>query len=439
MKKKLKLGVGVFFLGTLVVATLTLIADNPSRGIGSCQFSLVSWNVSEAPWRFLIFPYRPDYPDGPQRSWLLGKQADIVGLQEDFYMDIFDQLQHYYKYGLSPKNGPIVGDFVPGIPTIEPLGSGLSVLVSLKDIPYKPDIIQLHEGWREWTNCSNSESFDCQAQKGFAYMQLFIPLTTLSGYTFYMPLDYYDLHMDAGGTGGDRTARQNQFNQLKSFMNQYSQGKSVIISGDFNCHYQDVNDRTMLLSFMNSQNLAFANDPAGTDTVDYVLFRSGDPRESIQVISCYVDPTSHGLSDHDALSGQFNYSANYDAYPDLIVEDILSFTYDQYNGWGYATAVVKNKGPASASGCGIYMTIRAVKRSMGYGNCPALDAGESAIVDIGYDTAGGEPIPDYFTYATVIATVDRHSSDMLVGGLVRENNELNNTLEKSVPVIWTNL
>jgi hypothetical protein len=197
------------------------------------------------------------------------------------------------------------------------------------------------------------------------------------------------------------------------------------------------------MNFVNNQNLIIANNvneyTSDSATIDYVLYRTGDPRESLQSISCAVDPMSTGLSDHKALLGQFSFSANYDAFPDLQVTDILSFEYDPLFdgiGRGIATAVIKNNGPAASPANAVYMVIPGIKYNNGIGSCPALGPGNSAVVQVEYWTPQGQ-IPEDWIEAEIQVIADR-STDSLKGGLIRENNETNNLLDRVVPIIWIN-
>ena len=410
---------GVLSVAFLLTVIL-LFAVNPPQGMGIRQFSFVSWNVGDVLGR---------YEDGPQISYLLNEAADVAGVQEDFCKSIYNSVSPHYEYRATYNNC-----------FNEPYSlytSGLSVFSHNLDRVNPPQLKIESVAFRKWNNC---QGLDCQAQKGFVLVKLFVPLLTSSGSTFEMPVHYYDLHLNAGPSS---VTRRLQLIQLKSFMNTYSVGMSVIVAGDFNLSYQDHYDRDDLISFMNDQSLSMANDPniptGGSETIDYVLFRTGDSRESLQIPYCAVDEDSDGLSDHLALTAQIQFSANYDAYPDLVVTDVLSFEYDPLfdgTGKGIAQVVVKNEGPAAVSvPSPMYMTIQTIKYNNGIGSCPPLLPGHSAVVDVEYYTPQGQ-IPEYYTDVNIVVTADR-TTDVLKGGLTRENNEKNNTLTKWVPIIWT--
>ena len=412
------------FVFVAVVITVMLFATNPPRGTGYGFFSLVSWNVHDA--------LNPD-PDTYKINYLRNKRADVVGIQEDFCKHVYDGLRADYGYGATYNdcnNWPF-----------STYRSGLSILSRVTPFSPLQNISFSTTAFRQFNNCTGF--FDCQATKGFVLTKLFVPVQSSSGWIFEMPVHYYDLHLNSGRGSSPRNVRQAQLNQLRDFMNIYSVGMSVIVSGDFNCIYQDTLDRNVLLSFITSQNLTMANNPnqftSGDSTIDYVLYRTGDARELL-VASCEPDYSAHGLSDHDPLVAQFSYSANYDAFPDLVITDILSFEYDPLGdgtGKGIARVVVKNEGPAAVTvASAVYMTIQTIKYNNGVGTCPPLSPGQSVIIEVEYYTPQG-PIPPEYTDVNIVVTADR-TTDPLLGGRIKENNEGNNTLTKWVPIQWTN-
>ena len=65
-----------------------------------------------------------------------------------------------------------------------------------------------------------------------------------------------------------------------------------------------------------------------------------------------------------------------------------------------------------------------------------LSPGQSVIIEVEYYTPQG-PIPPEYTDVNIVVTADR-TTDPLLGGRIKENNEGNNTLTKWVPIQWTN-
>jgi endonuclease/exonuclease/phosphatase family metal-dependent hydrolase len=179
-------------------------------------------------------------------------------------------------------------------------GDGLSQFSRL------PFFLFEREHWAECHGVLDSY-FDCLTPKGFTYSrQELAPGVTI---------DVYNLHMDAGGSPGDRRARAEQLAQLARAVKQRSAGRAVIVGGDFNIRGGQEHER---LSW-------FEGETGLVDTcqalrcpepfrIDRILLRSSEeltltPR-SWRVDRRFVDTLRRPLSDHLAVAVELEWTAN---------------------------------------------------------------------------------------------------------------------------------
>lgn len=389
--------------------TVFLFADNPLRGICSKALSVTTWNVADVPRIFIPLTHRDYGLDDKVKQWIL-KQTDIgrniTGLQEDWYRHIYNGTRSKYSWALSYSSG--FPDFYGGISILS----------------------QFYIGDHFFQRWNHAHGIDAEGEKGFAYLPIYIRVANSSGWTCQFPLHLYCLHAQSGNESHDREDRAIQLDQLSAFINSHSTGYSIIVEGDFNCYYNNQTDRNLLTSFMNKHNLTMANNTGQyTNTsgnlIDYILFRTGDYRESLQLVNCNVKYDAQG-SDHYPVKANFNFSVNYDAYPDLVVTDILQFQYSANSEEGWSTVMVKNNGPAASDKTSqVHMTITGVKNVYGLGYLPKLNSGQSAAVEVDMP---GLVLDPSIRSVNISATADRPS-------IIKENNELNNNLIKLVNVL----
>ncbi|KAG7397084.1 hypothetical protein PHYBOEH_001298 [Phytophthora boehmeriae] len=135
---------------------------------------------------------------------------DIVNVQEDFnyHADLYSENKHQHRTATSG-----------GVP----FGSGLN---TLSHFPFS-NITNLER--IKWDDCSNFDSADCMAPKGFT----FIEVQLADGVT----VDVYNVHTDAGTTDADQQARASNLAQLSNFIAANSAGNAVIVMGDTNTRY----------------------------------------------------------------------------------------------------------------------------------------------------------------------------------------------------------
>ena len=77
-----------------------------------------------------------------------------------------------------------------------------------------------------WNHCTGT---DCLTPKGFYYSQVEI----VKGHK----VDFYNVHCNAGGNTESKEARRGNIKQLCSYIEEHSDGRPVIIMGDFNSRY----------------------------------------------------------------------------------------------------------------------------------------------------------------------------------------------------------
>ncbi|MEX0812529.1 MAG: endonuclease/exonuclease/phosphatase family protein [Chitinophagales bacterium] len=128
---------------------------------------------------------------------------DVVHVQEDF--NYHDSLLLYNSHPYKTPPSPPV-----------PNGDGLNTFSNfpISNVERIP-----------WTECTEA---DCLTPKGFYYSQIEIQGKTI---------DFYNLHCNAGGDEASITARRANIAQLTDYIAEHSEGKPVLLFGDFNCRY----------------------------------------------------------------------------------------------------------------------------------------------------------------------------------------------------------
>jgi endonuclease/exonuclease/phosphatase family metal-dependent hydrolase len=215
----------------------------------------------------------------PRIGELLGNY-DLVFVQEDFAYAAELRQKLSLPYASEPfvRGGKL--DF----------GDGLS---QFSRLPF--------DGYRRvpWRACNGivDSYFDCLTPKGFTVARQ----TLAPG----VEVDVYNLHMDAGGSSADASAREAQLQQLAEAIAQGSAGRAVIVAGDTNI---PARQRALLDRFENETGLTDAcaalNCPEPR-RIDRVLFRGS---ESLRIEARrygidrrFVDRDKRPLSDHLAV------------------------------------------------------------------------------------------------------------------------------------------
>jgi len=129
---------------------------------------------------------------------------EIVLVQEDFNYNhfLYGTAKHKYRTQPSP---PV------------PLGDGMNILSQYPISDFKRF---------RWNDCNGT---DCLTPKGFNYSRIEV----VPGFT----VDFYNLHANAGGAAADLEARRRNIAQICAYIDANSQGRPVVVMGDFNCRY----------------------------------------------------------------------------------------------------------------------------------------------------------------------------------------------------------
>jgi endonuclease/exonuclease/phosphatase family metal-dependent hydrolase len=161
----------------------------------------------------------------------------------------------------------------------------------------------VREAWRHCHGIMDSY-FDCLTPKGWSSVRQSIA----DG----VPVDVYNLHMDAGDSEGDIKARASQIEQLVQAIAQRSADHAVIVAGDTNL---SPSERDAIERFENDTGLKDVCESVscpGRWRIDRVFYRSGGgvvlAPETWKVDRRFVDQSNQPLSDHLAVAVDFRWS-----------------------------------------------------------------------------------------------------------------------------------
>ena len=264
------------------------------------DFSVLSYNVAGLPEG--ISGSHPSYYMSLIAPLLTGN--NIVQVQEDFcYHDTL------ILYGTHKYRTETTG--------CASIGSGLN---TFSDFPIR-DILS-----QPWIDC---KGFDCFTPKGFRHTQIDIA----PGVT----VDVYNVHANAGGSAESITTRRSNIAQLSTYIKTHSEGKAVLVFGDFNCRYTRDGDSISALFDLGFQDVWIQlicnnNVPAYSTTTtlddcyggsrtnatcerkDKIFYRSSDKiklsAKSYQLDDprfYYNNNDTLPLSDHWPVFAKFNY------------------------------------------------------------------------------------------------------------------------------------
>ncbi|MFO8057587.1 MAG: endonuclease/exonuclease/phosphatase family protein [bacterium] len=212
---------------------------------------------------------------------------DLVLVQEDF--SYHDELKSRADHAYSSPPG-----------SAGTLGDGLA---RFSRFPVRGKV--KHVSWEE---CHGhlGHANDCLTKKGFSM-----------GVHELMPgilVHVYNLHMDAGGSKADQQTRSIQMDQLITYMQRKSKGKSVIVAGDFNLSGKRPRDLETLQRLIDKQDLkdVCRETKCGQERIDRILFR-GNRRLQIQAtyyrveVKRFMNDKGKQLSDHEAVSAKLGW------------------------------------------------------------------------------------------------------------------------------------
>lgn len=220
----------------------------------------------------------------PQINALLD-DYDLVGLQEDFDPDGHAALTEGTAHAE-------VTWFTDKVEPSRVYGAGLSQLLPAAATAYDEE---------HYAQCNGvfDGASDCLASKGFQVATL-----TLGG----QPLDVYNTHHEAGGGAEDLAARLSQVDQVVASADDRSDGRAILLTGDFNLHPEDAEDAEPLRRY-DDAGLLRACDLLGCaepNHIDQVRLRSSATLtlEALewQRVTAFVNNDGADLSDHPAIA-----------------------------------------------------------------------------------------------------------------------------------------
>ncbi|HKU37380.1 MAG TPA: hypothetical protein VJR89_04515, partial [Polyangiales bacterium] len=159
-----------------------------------------------------------------------------------------------------------------------------------------------------WRTCVDTAS-DCLAFKGFS-----LTPAKLDGRTVHL----YDLHMEAGESAADDTARAADIDELLAYISEHSKDVALIVAGDFNLETDREPAASQLERLLSSARLTDACqklDCPKPGSIDKVLYRSSADlaldAESWKLESAvFVTPEGGPLSDHEPVAVRFHWQAS---------------------------------------------------------------------------------------------------------------------------------
>lgn len=255
-------------------------ADNEAA---SGSFSVLTYNIAGLP-----EPLSGSRPI--QNTAHIGQGAnayDLALVQEDFaYHHLLMETARHPHSSASDKEGA-VGDGL-GRLSIFPFGT------------------VTHYNWVECHGYLKGAS-DCWTEKGFSMATHEIAPG--------VEIDVYNLHMEAGNGPRDTAAKEANVEQLIGEIALRSEGRAIIVAGDFNLHKDKEEDAEMLAKFEESLGLSDACLALGEcrDRIDRVYFRSGGGVELSALgydvpHKDFLDAKGRDLSDHKPVSAVIGWS-----------------------------------------------------------------------------------------------------------------------------------
>ena len=147
---------------------------------------------------------------------------------------------------------------------------------------------------------------DCLATKGWSFARTQVD----EG----VEIDVYNLHMEAGGCPEDLEIRLQASMDLATAIAERSDGRAVLVGGDFNLNREDAEDVKPLDLILDGAGLTDACDSVGCadERIDKIMFRSGDRVQlgvtAWRVPDEFVDAkTGDPLSDHLPVASVITY------------------------------------------------------------------------------------------------------------------------------------
>lgn len=209
---------------------------------------------------------------------------DLVLVQEDFW---------YHADLDAGTDHPFRSEPVWDVPEWDRMGDGLN---RFSMSPFGP---LTRVAWEECNGWFDSGG-DCMTTKGFTVARHLLAPG--------VPVDVYNLHMDASGSQADIEVRKAQAKQLAAYVVANSAFVAVLIAGDTNLKKTRPADLETLADFLEETGLrdvCRALD-CPDDRIDRVLFRDSDAVELVPLkwglAEGFVDVAGEPLSDHEPVA-----------------------------------------------------------------------------------------------------------------------------------------
>lgn len=321
------------------VAAALLMTGLPVMGSAPAEpkeISILNYNVAGLP---KLFGNAAADVEANQRAIgqiLAGSEYDIITVQEDF---------GYHKALAAGLTGyPYTTNHSGGVPG----GDGMNIWSEY------PLYNETREAWEEAYGIIE-DGADEMTPKGILYTVVDL------GDGVY--LDFYDIHADAYGDEGSAAARRAQYLQLAEMIAENSEGRPVIVTGDFNISLHHGDNCGLWENFMEPLGLrdawielyndgnytdfsAWAESGEEWDSIEKFLYRSGggveiDPLSFACTCICGEDDVS--LSDHPAAEASFSITKTADFAP---YSGELEVTKDRWlpRAWQIFTTVLADLG-----------------------------------------------------------------------------------------------
>lgn len=313
---------GVAVLTILIVATLLCGLDASRASPGGAappaqetettteQFTALTYNVAGLP--VGLSGSQPDV-NTPLISPLLNAY-DLVLVQESWVNpDVDPPVDEFFHAVLvSQVTHPHLSEPAPapwGTDPRRPEALVSDGLNRMSRFPFGPVTRVMWENCFGGADTSDGGEGDCLALKGFS-----VARTTLAPG---IELDVYNLHAEAGSTPLDLEHRQAGLEQLAAFIVEQSEGRAVIVGGDFNVRRRRPSDAEAFDSLRERTGLTDVCEVLDCgdddDEVDKFLFRSGggvtiEPLTHAFARETFQRDDGEPLSDHDALAVTFQWT-----------------------------------------------------------------------------------------------------------------------------------
>lgn len=322
MKKISKRALSVFlsFLTVFLFSTVSYAQNESNENL---TLSIISANVSGLP---IPSMFSEDGKVVPKTQKIMGQMLnesgiDIICVQEDF--------QYHYNLAEKMTDYPYSTFTSGGVP----VGDGLNIFS-------KYPIYNIHRVAWEVFNGILDAGNDALTPKGFLKCT-----ADVNG----VLVDIYDIHVDAYGSYEDCIAKKAQFIQLCKYIDENSQGRPVVITGDMNVTlhtdlpsefystmiekngFSDgwteyVNDGVYFTGALSQETIETYNNKYGYywgnwDSVERLLYKDGDGlrfKISDFRYESYNNINGNGmLSDHNIMIGELELDTACYVRPDI--------------------------------------------------------------------------------------------------------------------------